>query len=308
MRKYELRNSTQFANGDDLKKDNRDRDTNSYTDTDRDTNSDRDTDTDTIRDGNRGHIKDSRVSDYAYQLKLIPAFGYWIRQQWNAGWDIYLFTFVFRQLRGPRDAKVDQMFQEVTRVYGRLASRMVRKPRSPRWASILPRGVFVVDRPGLKKRDRKLPRRHVLPNDGLHVHGLVAAKRLGRIRESSLDQHFHHHMDEYLIGTIDEIDVVQITNNPSYATQYGAKGLKRRTSSSDDVLILPRTLDELDKTPQVRDPIKDIQAATNVSDELANEIFRLLQSFVGKRWQGKFAAPLDRFVDDIKPRIVTAHN
>jgi hypothetical protein len=76
-------------------------------------------------------------------------------------------------------------------------------------------------------------------------------------------------MDEYLIGKIDEIDVVPITNNPSYTTRYGAKGLKRRTFSSDDVLILPKTLDELaDKTPQARDPIRDIQAATNVSDEL----------------------------------------
>jgi hypothetical protein len=178
------------------------------------------------------------------------------------------------------------MFQEVTRVYGRLATRTVRKPRSPRWASILPRGVFVVDRPILKKPDRKIPLRHVSPNDGLHVHGLVAAKRLGRIREP-LDQHFRDHMDEYLIGKIDEIDVVPITNNPSYTTRYGAKGLKRRTFSCDDVLILPKTLDELaDKTPQARDPIRDIQAATNVSDEMANEIFRnpkLFQLLLGKR-------------------------
>jgi hypothetical protein len=68
MRKYELRNSTQFGNGDDLNRDNRDTDANS------------DTDTDTIRDRNRENIKDNGVTDYAYQLKLIPAFGYWIRQ------------------------------------------------------------------------------------------------------------------------------------------------------------------------------------------------------------------------------------
>jgi hypothetical protein len=278
MRKYQLRNSTQLANGDNLNRDNRDTDTNSDTDTDRDT--------DTIRDRNRENIKDNRVSDYAYQLKLIPAFGYWIRQQWNNGWDVYFFTFVFQQLPGSRNAKVDQMFQEITRVYGRLATRTVRKPRSPQWASILPRGVFVADRPISKDRGCKQKLRHVLPNDGLHVHGLVAAKRLGRIREP-LDQHFRDDMDEYLIGKIDEIDVVPITDNPSYATQYGAKGLKRRTFSSDDILILPKTLDEFaNKTPQALDPIRDIQAATNVSDELANEIFRnptLFQSLVGKR-------------------------
>jgi hypothetical protein len=43
MRKYELRNSTRFGNGDDLNRDNRDTDANSDTDTDKDT--------DTIRVG-----------------------------------------------------------------------------------------------------------------------------------------------------------------------------------------------------------------------------------------------------------------
>ena len=41
-----------------------------------------------------------------------------------------------------------------------------------------------------------------------------------------------------------------------------------------------------DKTAQVRDPIKNIQAATNVSAEMANEIFRkplLFQSLFGNR-------------------------
>jgi hypothetical protein len=261
MRKKQLRNSDRYANCNNLNREHRD---NQYC---RDNESD-------------------EYSDYIFQLKLIPAYGQWIRHQWNNGWDVFFFTFVFKQLPGPRDAKVTQMFQEVTRVYGRLATRMVRKPRSPRWAAILPRGVFVADRPIHKDRDHKQQLRHVRPNDGLHIHGLVAANRLGRIRDP-LDQHFREHMHDYLIDKIAKIDVRPVTNNPSRTTQYGAKGLKRRTFSSDDVLILPKTLDELaDKRPKHWDPIKHIQAATNVSDEFANQIShdpKLVQALLGKR-------------------------
>ena len=220
------------------------------------------------------------------KMQIISAYGQWIRRHSNSGWEVHLFTFVFKQLPGPRDAKVAQMFDEVTRVYGRLVTRMVRKPRSSRWAALLPRAMFFSELPIAKHRDHKERLRHVRPNDGLHIHGLVAAKRLERIRDP-LDEHFREHMDDYLIGKIDEIDVRPITKNPSYTTQYGAKGLKRRTFSSDDVLILPKTLDELaDTKPKYWDPIKHIQAATNVSDELADRISRdvnLTQAVLGKR-------------------------
>jgi hypothetical protein len=146
--------------------------------------------------------------------------------------------------------------------------------------------VFVADRPVPKGCNRKLDKRQVLPNDGLHVHGLVAANRLGRIHDT-LDNHFRAHRDEYLIDHIEEIDVQPITHKPAYVGEYGAKGLKRRSFSSDDVLVLPKGLDELpSKTPRCPNPIQDIQTALNVSEESAKEILstpRLFQSLVGNR-------------------------
>jgi hypothetical protein len=233
-----------------------------------------------------GSLKTDGISNYSFQVRLVDAYGELLRQQWEAGWDVYLFTFVFKQIPGPRDAKLAQMFQEITKVFGRLVTRTVRKPRSPRWAAILPRGVFVADRPVPKGCNRKLDERQVLPNDGLHVHGLVAGNRLGRI-SGPLDKHFREHRDEYLIDHIEEIDVQPITHKPAYVGEYGAKGLKRRSFSSDDVLVLPKGLDELpSKTPRCPDPIQDIQTALNVSEESAKEIYRdpkLFQSLVGDR-------------------------
>ena len=248
----QLRKYDQFAKCDDLEKESRF------------TNSDGSIKTDEF-------IRKDGISNYGFQTRLIDAYSDWIKQHWENGWDVYLFTFVFKQLPrefndlpGSPDNKIQRMFKEISWVYGRLLNRTFKKKaRSPKWVPFLPRGIFVADRRG-----------HRRPNNGLHVHGLVAAIRFSPIPDP-LDQHFREHMDEYLIGHIEEIDVEPVTHKPKYTTKYGAKALKSRAYSRDDVWLLPKGLDELvDKTQRCPNPIQDIQAAFNVSDETAKEIYR----------------------------------
>jgi hypothetical protein len=73
---------------------------------------------------------------------LIQEYGNWVQQQTDNGWDAYLFSFLFHQLPGSREAKIQQMNRDIERWYGRLATRSVRKPRSPHWAPLLPKGIF----------------------------------------------------------------------------------------------------------------------------------------------------------------------
>ena len=87
-------------------------------------------------------------------------------------------------------------------------------------------------------------------NDGLHVHGIVVANRLGRISEP-LDVHFGKNLEKYLTGNLRHIDVEPITRTAGYVTEYAMKGLKRPIFSMDHVLVLPRTLRELpDRNPR----------------------------------------------------------
>ncbi len=176
------------------------------------------------------------------KLGLIYQYGNWVQQEIDDGWDGYLFTFMFHQLPGSIRAKNQQMEREILRWYGRLATRTVRKPRSPRWAPLLPKGVFVPDLPVYKRTKQDL--RDVVINDGLHVHGIVVANRLGRIVEP-LDVHFAGKLDEYLTDNLRHIDVQPITRTAGYVTSYGMKGLKRPTFSPDNILVLPKTLREL---------------------------------------------------------------
>jgi hypothetical protein len=170
----------------------------------------------------------------------------------DEGRDGYLFTFVFNQLPGSIRVKNQLMERELLRWYGRLATRTVRKPRSPKWAPLLPKGVFVPDLPVYKKSKQDL--RDVFINDGLHMHGIGVANRLGRIPES-LDVHFAERLDEYLTSNLRHIDVERITHMAKYVTSYGMKGLKRSCFSLDQVLVLPKTLSELpDQKPWLGPP------------------------------------------------------
>jgi hypothetical protein len=136
------------------------------------------------------------------------------------------------------------MEQEIVRWYGRLATRTFRKPRSPQWAPLLPKGIFVPDLPVFKRSKQDL--RDAVINDGLHVHGIVVANRFGRISEP-LDVHVAEKSKEYLTGNLRHIDIEPITRTAGYVTEYAMKGLKRPIFSLDNVLVLPRTLGELNR-------------------------------------------------------------
>ena len=185
-----------------------------------------------------------RYSNFHYRqrLALIQAHGDWLQQWLDQGWDGYLFTFMFNQLPGPRHAMVRQMHQQLLRWYGRLATRTVRKPRSPVWIPFLPKGIFIPDLPVPKRSKQSIG--DVSTNDGLHMHGIVVANRWARIPET-LDVYFEENLGTYLTRKLRHIDVRRITHSAEYVTEYGMKGLKRWTFSEDDILVLPRTLSEL---------------------------------------------------------------
>ncbi len=179
---------------------------------------------------------------FSHRLALIEAHGDWLQEWLDQGWDGYLFTFMFNQLPGSRRAMVHQMHQQLERWYGRLATRTVRKTRSPIWAPYLPKGIFVPDLPVPKRSKQSLL--DVSINDGLHMDGIVVANRWARIPDT-LDVYFEENLGTYLTRKLRHIDVQRITHRARYVTEYALKSLKRSTFSEDDILVLPRALSEL---------------------------------------------------------------
>lgn len=181
-------------------------------------------------------------TEFNVRLELLKAYGNWVAEWMDLGWDAYLMTVMFHNLYGPRNSQITQMHQEVTFLFTKLITRMVRKPRSPTWAPHRPKGLFIPDLPVVKRI--KSPLRDVITNDGLHMHGIVLANRWCRLTDP-LDVHFREKRRTYVAGKIRSIDVDPVTDRPEYTTEYAGKGLKRLCFNPDHILVLPRALSEL---------------------------------------------------------------
>jgi hypothetical protein len=223
------------------------------------------------------HTSNSSAPNFL-PTEIVQAYGSWIQQHVDLGWDAYFITFMFHNILGSNETKIQQMQDEMTRFYEKLATRAVRKPRSEKWVHLLPKGVFFPDVPGYKKSFSNI--REVTINDGVHFHGIMVASQEGRLKEP-LHLHLCRKRKLYTGGKIYRIDAEQITSEAAFVTDYGGKAIKKRRFSNDHVLLLPRTLSELpDKkcTPvedQEAKAIKDIQSSMNVSEVVAQSIYQI---------------------------------
>ena len=226
---------------------------------------------------------DSRDS-YSQRCRVVEGYGDWFQKYSQVGWDVYLLSVTFQQLSGNRDQVVAQMFKEISWVYGRLLTRrykqLVNKPKLSRF---LPRAVFFADRISSQRKKTRRKRSHNPPNESLHVHGLVAVFRLKDTLP--LEKYIQQNKATYIIGNIEEIDVVPITTEVSGTTKYGAKSIKQR-EFTEYVLVLPRSDGELSKQREPRTRIDDIRSALNLSDEAAELVAanqQLSEAVLGKR-------------------------
>jgi hypothetical protein len=198
----------------------------------------------------------------------------WTGEYLGLEWEAYFLTFLFRHIPGPAQEKTRQMHKEISRFYGKLASWVVRSPRSPKSAHLLPRAVFFPDGPCYKREKQAL--RDVSINDGLHFHGLILVPAKSRLKVPFL-QHLRDKRKSYGRGYILTTHAEPIWDQERFVADYGGKAVKRGRLSYDDVLVLPRTGAELSRKPSesLSGPdreIKDIMSANNVSIETAKDL------------------------------------
>jgi hypothetical protein len=205
-----------------------------------------------------------------HREQIIGGFGTWVEQHINDGWDGYLFTFMFNQLHGSQDSQRRQMHEEITAVYRKLVTRVVRKPNSPKNLDLLPRGIFFPDRPVARRQQHCL--RDVSVNDGFHMHGVLVLPSTSRLKVG-LDEHFQENAALYKTPKLYRIDVRPITHSPDHVTQYAGKALKSWQFNEDDMLILPESVGERAQQAPLTNAearkLRDIQSRYSVSDEVA---------------------------------------
>jgi hypothetical protein len=182
--------------------------------------------------------------DPTHIRRIVAAYGDMIQQKIDEGFEAYLLTIMFRDIRGPRNGVISRMLEETSRAYRRCVTFIVRNPRSPSQAHNLPIWLCSPDFPVAKEAKKQL--RDVALNDGLHVGGIILVPPVSRL-DCRLDGHFLNNQRRYT-GRGSQIRTISsepIIKTPERATDYVLKALKRGRVTMDDIWVFPPCLSEL---------------------------------------------------------------
>jgi hypothetical protein len=213
-------------------------------------------------------------SDYinATTLKALNAdYTGWLEQHIASGYEPFYINFMFHPIHGPPSQVLHLMKTAICDgFYATFCTRFARNPLSKSQQKNLPRLILAPDRPVYKRN--KLSLNDVTINQGLHYNGLLLIPPVSRCPDSAADLIAKNH-DHYRKDGIDRIDVTPIDRNPGRIVDYTFKTVNRLKASWDDMIVLPRTIDEMTSSQIAPDPreraIKNLQSALNLSDELA---------------------------------------
>ena len=210
---------------------------------------------------------------------LVHAYGDWIIQELLNGHDPYYINIMFDPLDSREVTVITQMTDAVYAAkgsfYAKLCSRFDRHPGRKGRNRFLPHAFLFFDLP-VFKYGKKHSLRDVKINSGVHLNGIITIPSRSRINDEFSD-HIWKNRALYTQNGIRRIHVEPVTHDPYRVADYAMKTMKNGRIDWDTTIILPRTYSELKSASVEADPhtraIKQIQSATNVSDDIAEQIY-----------------------------------
>jgi hypothetical protein len=174
----------------------------------------------------------------------VAAYGQWVVEYVNRGWEADLLSFMFNPISGPKAQRGETMDREIMWVYSRCLERMFRRPRLKLHQGWLPIWIISPDWP-VPKADKD-HYRDIVINDGEHRHAVALTPPRTRLKTSFND--YVTQEQWHFTGrdrTLWRIDAQPITNAAEYATAYALKSVERGRISPGEVFVLPRSRSEL---------------------------------------------------------------
>lgn len=178
-------------------------------------------------------------------LSVLDAYGEWVEQLIEEGWYAYYTSVMFNKIAGTAGARKDVMRQELERVYSMFVTRVVRKPTSPGQILYLPRFIGCEDRM-VPKKNSKAPLSDLVVNDGVHLNGILLIPFKSRLKKHPLD-YFADNQKHYCRcgGPLQRIHITTISETPKRNSDYTFKAIKRGYVPEDEIIILPKAIDEM---------------------------------------------------------------
>ena len=218
----------------------------------------------------KDYRKHSNTRKYEHQFasvsELIEGYRKWVKSYFNEGFRMYLVTLKFNNILGSTEYKRREMLKQVEhQFYPTLIERAERWPMKLSMQRNLPRLIAVPDLP-VVKHSKKLSARVVKINDGLHVHAIIAMPKTlcHKLRGCNLKKLIEDNQRGFIgrFTTVSDIDVERIKDSPKHVTDYVFNAAKRNPAIMDEVLILPKSHEDIDTHTQA------ILTAKHHEDEL----------------------------------------
>lgn len=171
-----------------------------------------------------------------------------LRRYVGAGWSPTLLTFMFAAMRGEHAAIRRRQAEEVEKIYGRVVTRLVRRPLAPSSVGKLPIWLCSSDVPIYKHA--KDARRDVTINDGQHVHALALTPPKVRLK-SDFVAFVEANQRLFKLGpSCIRVHAVAVIYDVPAAFGYAMKTAMRLPDDDDGFFVLPRSTSELRSAPE----------------------------------------------------------
>lgn len=179
----------------------------------------------------------------AFRISTIEGYMEWTKRQIQEGWDPYFVNFMYNNLSGGISEVKYRMMDEVDRVYRTLVTNDSREPTSQRCLPWLPLYFGSYDFP-IYKKNNPTSIDDFSPNDGRHINGLFFISPRTRLTEP-LGDHFDNNARRYYGRgrLLKRIHTVAMSSGDM--TDYALKAYKNGKTTHDDILVLPKTLSEI---------------------------------------------------------------
>jgi hypothetical protein len=161
-----------------------------------------------------------------------------IRTNATNGFEPYIATFLFRSLPASENASKNIMAEEITAVYGRFITEVVRNPWSGRNQTNRPIFIGCPDWPVFKGQRGRLKQQ--IGTSGIHFAGILLIPPINRLKMGIVDHFEHKHRVYTGAGRhLERIHIQHLDDNIPRTVDYTFKSLKRRRCEIEDVLLLP---------------------------------------------------------------------
>lgn len=176
--------------------------------------------------------------------QLVDAYISMVEDRAAGGWEAYLLTLMFNQLRGNERTKQRTMLKECEAIYGRLLTRFVKRPHNTPIAA-MPFWLSCLDWPVNTKNRSSMP--DIMTNDGMHIHAIFMVPPNARTGKR-LNEIVAEAPKAFLVGedlALSRLHVAPLERTLPKAALYGLKQVTRKRQTSADILVLPRSHSEV---------------------------------------------------------------